>query len=438
MNATNTQDVSSPSPKLGRENTFFFRYYAGFSEHFVEATIRRHSLPGAAVLDPWNGAGTTTAVAARLGLLSTGVDVNPCMNHIALSRIQSTQVWEDVARCVPSSWKPTDSRIEVLSRWFTPKTAAMIRGIERKLWRELGGVPAAYPYDSFRLGAPLVSERASAAAVALAIAVRSHLGKYQTSNPTWIRLRVPTHDRISLDETKLLAAFRSVVSEIVTSCRASKSLEHSRMPQLLTADSNLLPLEEQSFDLVVTSPPYCTRMDYVVATLPELALLGIPSWGDVQALRTCMIGSPSHNPDSILDREQALPDSIAVFLSRIAKHESKASNGYYRRYFSAYFERLATSLREIARVLRLSGVLVMVVQDSHYKEVRVQLGEFVSDLAECYGLTVMREERFEVPNGMALNPAGRRYRSSNATTEYVITMKKEVKTYARATESADD
>jgi DNA modification methylase len=64
-----------PSTKLRGTQTAI-NYYAGFSEAFVDYAIKNSVLKeGALILDPWNGSGTTTAVATRKNL--TGVTRNP-------------------------------------------------------------------------------------------------------------------------------------------------------------------------------------------------------------------------------------------------------------------------------------------------------------------------------------------------------------------------
>jgi hypothetical protein len=38
-----------------------------------------------------------------------------------------------------------------------------------------------------------------------------------------------------------------------------------------------LPLDAESVDLVITSPPHCARIDYAVKTKFELAVMGVGS-----------------------------------------------------------------------------------------------------------------------------------------------------------------
>jgi hypothetical protein len=57
------------------------------------------------------------------------------------------------------------------------------------------------------------------------------------------------------------------------------------------ASSESLPIGDKSVDFILTSPPYCTRIDYAVATMPELALIGYKLNSDFKSLRKQLIGT---------------------------------------------------------------------------------------------------------------------------------------------------
>jgi DNA modification methylase len=65
----------------------FFPYYAGYPESFARKILQGSGLkPGAVVLDPWNGSGTTTFAAAHLGFKAVGLDLNPVMVIVSRAR----------------------------------------------------------------------------------------------------------------------------------------------------------------------------------------------------------------------------------------------------------------------------------------------------------------------------------------------------------------
>ena len=66
---------------------FWYNYYAGYSHTFTQKIIESAELSAdAIILDPWNGAGTTTLMSSVNGFHSTGVDLNPVMRIIATAK----------------------------------------------------------------------------------------------------------------------------------------------------------------------------------------------------------------------------------------------------------------------------------------------------------------------------------------------------------------
>jgi tRNA G10 N-methylase Trm11 len=66
----------------------WFRYSAGFSAQWAEATIRQAQATGAVtVLDPFAGAGTTLLAAEKAGVPAIGVDAHPFVSRVAKAKL---------------------------------------------------------------------------------------------------------------------------------------------------------------------------------------------------------------------------------------------------------------------------------------------------------------------------------------------------------------
>jgi len=52
-----------------------------------------------------------------------------------------------------------------------------------------------------------------------------------------------------------------------------------------------MPLRDNSVDLIITSPPYLTRIDYAVTTAPEIIFLGCSTKVEFHRLRRTIMGS---------------------------------------------------------------------------------------------------------------------------------------------------
>ena len=190
-----------------------------------------------------------------------------------------------------------------------------------------------------------------------------------------------------------------------------KTRERRRSTQdnvnIMLEDSASLKVADDSVATVLTSPPYCTRIDYAISTAAELALLGVGTGEEFEKLRASLMGTatvPSHASPSVFWGETCLG-----FIDRLVAHPSKASKGYYYKSHCQYFESLYTSISEIARVLRPSGKCAMVVQNSYYKDILNDLPQVCIEMAEHCGLQLTRSQRFEVRSSFSPNKRARHY-----------------------------
>src|SRR5262249_35248311 len=159
----------------------------------------------------------------------------------------------------------------------------------------------------------------------------SLLSRFNTTNPTWLKVPRSPSARLRPSSLTVRSLFRSHVNEMATELsngQPSGIVRTGPDPVCIRlADSRSLPLEDHSVDAIICSPPYCTRIDYAIATRPELALLGL----DAQALRRVrekMIGTATINSEQPTS-SGAWGSRCNAFLERVRKHTSRASESYY-------------------------------------------------------------------------------------------------------------
>jgi len=417
-----SQSIRNPKPNESGAAAIY-RYYAGFSSGFVGDVLASLRLKeGATILDPWNGGGTTTDGAARHGFDSVGIDINPAAVVIARARLATAA---DVAAAkrtmrraleLVGADRPRVRAGDLLCRWFGPKTASEIRRIERTLADVQGrsALPAERCADMPAANALLY--------VALFHALRALLREARTTNPTWFRLDPPTR-RVGARAGHALALFEACATDLLAAAEAHATSDAPPATDLRVASSVSLPLEDRSVDAIVTSPPYCTRIDYAIATLPELALLGFDE-SEVRQLRDSMIGTPTVS-GKVSDPLPEWGATCIDTLRRIGAHPSKDSKVYYHKVQWAYFDRMAKSLKELDRVLIDGGVAVLVVQDSYYKDVHVDLRGILIEMAEHMGWVPWHERHFDASHAMSdIHPGIARYRTKMLPRETVIFLRK--------------
>lgn len=417
-------EITSPK-RSARSRTgweAFYSYYASFPEAFARAAIASTALSkDAVVFDPWNGAGTSTGLASRMGYRSVGFDLNPVMLVLARSRLlplSEAGLLAPLCRLILNSWlrrRPSFSEEDPLTLWFDDRTACSLRMLER-------GIAQTLLTDGD--GVENMSSVAATFYAALFATCREFTSCFRSSNPTWLKTP-PSDQRRSVSSEEIKSSFRVHLSRLGSIATETSGSEiYGVRSDLRVADSTSEALSANSVDLVLTSPPYCTRIDYVAATRIELAILSDLSASVPHRISRSMIGTTKVPRVAAAISEEWGP-SCLTFLSKIAGHESKASTTYYLKSHIDYFDKIYRSLKNIAHSLKSGGDAIFVVQDSHYKDVLNDVPTHLTEMCGLLGMVLSDRRDFESRHSMArVNPRARAYRTNAEATEAVLCFKK--------------
>lgn len=416
------------NPKLrgrGSDRSSLYPFYAGFSEDFARSALRSASLgPNDWVLDPWIGSGTTASAAASLGINAFGYDLNPAMAVVAKARCANVPEPSLLKRRVndvlglmaeADAWSADDP----LSAWLQPRSVAAVRGIESGIQR---AICRKQRYTAVKyLGVENLPDLAAFFYVALFRTVKQLLRPFFSSNPTWVKRPRSHRDRLGPSVGRVHEVFRQQIDKML-SCIPQRLCRRGGAKRLFgVASSEHLPLKDGSVGAVLGSPPYCTRIDYAIATSPELALLGFDLDIDLDGLRRRLIGTPTVRAGNSEPTED-MGNSCLRFLKGLHRHTSKASSTYYYKNHVQYFLSMRESLSEIRRVLRPTGQCILVVQDSYYKDLHNDLPAIISDMAVCQGFRRAERKDFYLSRTLAgINCGARRYRETFSAVESVLT-----------------
>ncbi|MRJ21330.1 DNA methylase [Pseudomonas haemolytica] len=400
-----------------------FSYYAGYSKLFAESLIGQFSLnPESIILDPWNGGGTTTSASHKLGYNSVGFDLNPVMVLVAkaslVSRMDSKKllsILHELLNTLPSV--TVEVIKEPLEKWFYPSSAKIIRSIEQKIKKFF-----MINSSSLVVKADDVPPMSAFFYLCLFRVTRKLVRGFVGSNPTWIKMpcspvnrKRPGRDFIE----------KMLVEEVLLVCSYDIFQEHVDCDRfnLLVADSRSMPLESESVDAILTSPPYCTRIDYAVATSVELAVLGF----DAEAydiLRRSLTGT-STVERTVGEIDPQWGRTCLDFLSDVYDHPSKSSKTYYFKSHIQYYSSIFKSIEESYRVGKAQATMAFVVQNSHYKEVLNDLASIVVEMGMAVGLEVVCVKKFVNSSSMSdLNINSKKYAKSERSAESVIVFRK--------------
>lgn len=421
-----TESLKPSGKRSGVES--WFPYYAGYAPSFVSDTLLGlGSKPGWRVLDPWNGSGTTSSIADQFGCQVYGYDINPVATMVASARLarlddieHSSGLASELLNVASRSAFKISSKDPLLA-WLNVRTTKIFRAIEKSILSLLGTkggisvntqVQTLPPFASFFL-------------LCLIMAAKKFAIIKNNSNPTWITPEKAGKAKLGALECAFLEMVEKCARDKERDVLFSNAVSHSNNVVALS-DSKSLPLVDGSIDAVITSPPYCTRIDYFRATLFELAALGIcPESDQYRALRSKAMGTNLvRGVAPVAINESAV--EIESVLDRIKGHPSKASSTYYYKHYKQYFDDASASLNEIMRVLKPGGTAILVVQSSYYKDVPINLGDLFVAMGQHKGFDGRVVLKVPVKRVLAsINPHARRHASTRIYTEDVVALKKE-------------
>ncbi len=219
----------------------------------------------------------------------------------------------------------------------------------------------------------------------------------------------------------------------------SESIEKQKFNLYQSSCLEVLPvLAENSVDFVVTSPPYVNRYDYTRTYALELAFLGC-SEEKVKHLRQTMLSCTVENHDKrnyledyytnikryqdfvIVDstfQNQAALQEILIILEDY-KIEGRLNNKNIVRMVRNYFYEMCFVIYELARILKIGGIVAMVNDNVRYAGEEIPVDLILSDIAESFGLKTRHIWTLERGKGNSSQQMGHHGRSELRKCVYI-------------------
>lgn len=416
------------SPKIKNNNIYansnWYGFYAGFSDAFVKELFDIYcpKSKNTIILDPWNGSGTTTLVASILGYASYGFDINPVMIMVAkakLYNINSNDLEKISLAIINNQYKVKRIKDnDPLRKWFDQRSISAIRKLEKTI-QSIFGLPENKQYIKSLWNYEEISNELSFYYIILFILLRKLTSIFVGSNPTWIKSNIEEKDKICITYKKLCELYLDIFVNIANTSEKIPNINTT----IKLGNSKNISINNNSVDFVITSPPYCTRIDYAIYTKVELSLLGYTEQ-EIDLLRKHMIGTPTiiGNIDYKMENNNSL---LSKTLDMIECHDSKAAKSYYYKTYFQYFRDLSCSLHEINRVLKQGSMAIIVVQDSWFKNIHIDLPNILIELCNNERLKLINRQNNHVINNMRyVNIKSNNYGKEKTNSESILVFKK--------------
>lgn len=408
-----TRPLVSFQANKGRAVYRWFKYKEAFSADLIEYLLDRYGLNGGVLLDPFAGSGTSLFAAGGLGIRPEGIELLPIGQRIIKTKQLLDREFDegDLARL--EQWRASRP-------WATAGASCPIN--------ELRITRGAYPQETAaRVGRYLaaIEDENGCVREVLFFALLCVLESisFTRKDGQYLRWDYRSGRRVGGKrfDKGLIVPFDMAIGDklrqIVDDLNCAQIPDSLFAPARLTVDLTLhcascldvLPsLPRDSYDCIVTSPPYCNRYDYTRTYALELAMLGVHEAG-LSDLRQNMLSCTVENRAKDLlalngawhaaiaaADGQPLLQCLLAYLDDQKRLELLNNNGIPRM-VRGYFYEMACVIYECARVLKPESPLIMVNDNVRYAGASVSVDIILAEMAHKMGFDI--EEILVLPNG---------------------------------------
>ncbi len=370
-------------------------WVAGFSGSFVAGVLDavRKKSRRMRVLDPFAGVGTTLVEALKQGDDAVGYEINP---YPALA----CKVKAGVAEYDLSTLETTIARFEeygdaeawlrkapatVQPKGFRSRVPFFSEAVERQTLACLdfiGGEPTDWVRDLLRVALGSVMVGFSNYSYEPSLGTRSGAGKPDIKHA----------DVFGTVRRKLWEMYQDVAE--FQACLDKRRVKPRATVQPLSYLEHAALTDEQSIDVLVTSPPYLNNYHYVRNTRPHLFWLGmVEAPNELKNIERQSFGqfwqTVRSGPEIVL--KPTLPDLAEQLELLRARYPEKGAYGGpgWANYAAAYFNDCQRFCAITRPLMRPGGTVVVVIGNNILQGIEFQTDRVFAEIAELEGFDVV-------------------------------------------------
>ncbi len=359
----------------------WFRYSAGFSAEWVKKVISQYGNKNSRLLDPFVGSGTTLISANEMGIPSIGYEGHSFVRRIASVKTNYSIDYEKLDKLYALVLKDSkikfdfDAQPELLKKCYEPEILQQLQIFRHNYFQIDDGSP-----ESELLWLALTS----------ILRITSHAGtaqwQYVLPNNTKKKTLTP------------LVAFEKKINEMILDLKEFNSKEILSISKVIEQDAREYNANyDNSFDLLITSPPYPNNYDYADSTRLEMMFWEeINGWSDLQGkIRNYLVRSCSQHTAAeklklpeILDKNElsAIKEEISEVCKEleIVRHEHGGKKTYHTM-IAAYYYDLSRTFISLRKCMKKNSTMCFVIGDSAPYGVYAPADEWLGKLAISAG-----------------------------------------------------
>lgn len=372
---------------------------------------------GARVLDPFCGSGTVILESRLRGFIADGADANPLARLITRAKtigLPPDRLLEQLSQIVLLAASCLPDYPDVVNRdyWFSPAVSLALGRLRAAILQATEG----HDQDFFFMCLSSCVRRVSFADPRLSVPVKinpDRAAKYGAKGEDVIKRLTRLSD---VDVSKV---FWSISLQNIARTRRLVELQATAIEApTIDDDARSLTAPDETYDLVMTSPPYVGAQKYVRASSLSLGWLGLTPQTALRPLERKSIGR-EHLDFNERARPYAsgMPDADAVLEQIGQRNLVRASIA------GAYLSEMKAAIGELARVTKTGGHLVLIVGANQVAGLHFDTPRYLQTLAEAQGFRLVTHLLDDIRSrGLMVK---RNATASMITRESVLVMRRE-------------
>jgi hypothetical protein len=388
---TGNRNVECLATNAGAKKLSFqtwLHFKEAFAPELVARAVAESSVKVTRCIDPFGGSGTTALACQFLRIHPTTIEVNPFLSDLIESKLtsyNSDRLAFDLGVVIRSAGKRTSCE---LRSWELPPTFIepgvngrwiFDRSVAEAIYRLLTAITSLKTTSHRRLF------RALLGGILIGVSNVRINGKGRRYRGGW--------EERSVDPKNVLHLFIDAAHSAIIDNHKYNDKRHNDFT-LIRGDSRQAISGAGKHQLAVFSPPYPNSFDYTDVYNVELWVLGyLDDPVSNRSLRESTLSSHVQ-----INRTFAKPPTTSTSLKRTLRKLDKSRELLWNKripdMIGAYFSEMDDIIGKLGSNLENGGSIWMVIGNSQYADVQVDVSTIMQELAIARGFTVTLAEEF--------------------------------------------
>lgn len=395
----------------------WYPFVEGYSKEFIKSIIDEVNKKDLVCLEPFSGSGTTSLELQHNNIPCYSFEINPLMYIIAKVKLENdydlnkVELWYDFVQ----------TKRAVINADLKTVFSTLYEGNNKRKWNYDKIVGLAV--QKLKIAIDLIKEEkyknlffVVLSSILLDVSNLYRNGKCLSYKKNW--------EEITLSEADVFKKFDDKINkEIKKDIQSIKKTAQNNQNILFNEDSRVgieKEVENNSIDLVITSPPYLNSRDYTDTYMLELKTLGLTNtYEEVRNLREKTLRS--HVQIKWQDNESINNKTLESTLKLLkdCSVDQEMWNSSILDMVRLYFVDMQKIFHVIYKKVKLGGRIYFNVSNSAYFNVMINTLEICAEIAESEGFKVI-----EIRKARKLKPSPQQKEQIENLLEGVIVMEK--------------